>query len=158
MEIKVVIKSQYRASLAMLQQAVEQCPESLWLDDSYVNPFWRVAYHALIYTHFYLGQNEEAFIPWDKHKEGMQLLGAEAPDATPFSREEVLTYLAHCLKQVEIQVDTMDLNARSGFDWLPFDKLQLQFYNIRHVQQHTGELSERLGAHGEIEVGWVGMK
>jgi len=27
----------------------------------------------------------------------------------------------------------------SGFDWLPFDKLELQFYNIRHIMQHTGE-------------------
>lgn len=79
MEVKAIIKSQYRASLAMLQQAVEKCPESLWSDDSYANPFWRVAYHALIYTHFYLGQTEETFIPWDKHEEGMQLLGSEAP-------------------------------------------------------------------------------
>lgn len=70
----------------------------------------------------------------------------------------MLSYLADCLEQVEIQVDAMDLTAESGFDWLPFNKLELQFYNIRHVQQHTGELSERLGAHGEVEVGWVGMK
>ena len=158
MEMKAVIKSQYRASLAMLRQAVEQCPESLWSDESYINPFWRVAYHTLIYTHFYLGQNEEAFVPWEKHREGMQLLGASAPVAAPYSREEMLSYLADCLAQVELQVDTMDLSARSGFDWLPFNKLALQFYNIRHVQQHTGELSERLGAHGEIEVRWVGMK
>jgi hypothetical protein len=34
----------------------------------------------------------------------------------------------------------------------------LQFYNIRHVQQHTGELCERLGAKGEVEVDWVGMQ
>lgn len=158
MEIKAVIKSQYRASLAMLQQAVEQCPESLWADDSYTNPFWRVAYHALIYTHFYLSQRETDFVPWEKHKEGMQLLGPSAPDARPYRREEVLAYLAHCLEQVDTQVDALDLAAESGFDWLPFNKLELQFYNIRHVQQHTGELSERLGAHGEIDVGWVGMK
>lgn len=50
------------------------------------------------------------------------------------------------------------LHAESGFYWLPFDKLELQFYNIRHIQQHTGEHCERLGAYGEIEVGWVGMK
>jgi len=55
-------------------------------------------------------------------------------------------------------VNRMDLEAESGFHWLPFDKLELQFYNIRHVQQHTGELSERLGAKGEIEVRWVGKK
>ena len=51
----------------------------------------------------------------------------------------------------------MDLEAEAGFYWLPFDKLELQIYNIRHIHQHTGELCERLGAQGGIEVGWVGM-
>jgi hypothetical protein len=35
--------------------------------------------------------------------------------------------------------------------------LELHFYDIRHLQQHTGELSERLGSQGEIMVEWVGM-
>jgi len=56
------------------------------------------------------------------------------------------------------QVAAMDLQAESGFHWLPFNKLELQVYNIRHLQQHTGELCERLGAHGEIEVAWVAMQ
>ena len=157
MRTKEAIKSQYKASLAMLRQAIEKCPEELWTDTSYVNPFWRVAYHVLIYSHFYLSPKEVDFIPWKKHKEGMQLLGPSAPESEPYSRAEVLDYLAICLEQVEVQVDAMDLEAESGFSWLPFDKLELQFYNIRHIMQHTGELCERLGAHGEIEVGWVGM-
>ena len=157
MRTKEAIKSQYQASLAMLRQAVEKCPEELWADTSYVNPFWRVAYHALIYTHFYLCPSEADFIAWEKHKEGMQQLGPSAPESEPYSRAEILDYLAICMDQVEQQVDAMDLEAESGFYWLTFDKLELQFYNIRHVMQHTGELCERLGAHGEIEVGWVGM-
>jgi hypothetical protein len=52
----------------------------------------------------------------------------------------------------------LDLEAESGFNWLPFDKLELQIYNIRHIQQHTGELYERLGTSGSIELSWVGMK
>ena len=157
MQEKEAIKSQYRASLAMLRQAIEKCPEELWTDTTYVNPFWRVAYHTIIYTHFYLGPSEADFVTWEKHKEGMQLLGLSAPESEPYSRAEILDYLAICLEQVEVQVDAMDLEAESGFDWLPFNKLELQFYNIRHIMQHTGELCERLGTHGEIEVGWVGM-
>jgi hypothetical protein len=156
MKPKTAIKSQYRASLAMLRDAITKCPDSLWEDASYSNPFWRVAYHALIYTHFYLSQTEADFIPWEKHKDGMQLMGPTAPDAKAYSKKEVLTYLVLCLEQVEEQVDALDLDAESGFHWLPFNKLELQFYNIRHIMLHTGELCERLGAHGEIEVGWVG--
>jgi hypothetical protein len=158
MRTKETIKSQYRASLAMLRQAVERCPDSLWENPEYSNPFWHVAYHVIFYTHFYLHPTEEDFVPWEKHRDGIVSLGDSVEGETPYSREDVLEYLDLCLEQMEEQVDAIDLEAASGFYWLPFDKLELQFYNIRHVQQHTGELCERLGAHGEIEVDWVGMK
>ena len=151
-----VIQSQYRAALAMLRQAVEKCPERLWDDESYSNPFWRLVYHTLIYTHFYLSPSEADFQPWDKHREDMQLLGSSAPEGVAYTRAELMDYLLICMDQVEKQVEQMDLEADSGFHWLPFNKLELQFYNIRHIMQHTGELCERLGAHGETEVGWVG--
>lgn len=156
MNPKPIIKSQYKASLAMLRQAIEKCPEALWTDASYQNPFWRLAYHTLIYTHFYLSPREEDFVPWDKFQKDLQLLGREIPGTRVYSRAELLDYLALVLDQVEIQVEALDLDTESGFDWLPFNKLELQFYNIRHIQQHTGELCERLGAHGEVEVAWVG--
>lgn len=85
------------------------------------------------------------------------MLGPSAPAAKPYSQAALLEYLAHVLTQMEAQVDALAMDAESGFDWLPFNKLELQFNNIRHIQQHTGELCERLGAHGEVEVDWVGM-
>ncbi len=54
-------------------------------------------------------------------------------------------------------VPALDLAGASGFDWLPMNKLELQFYNIRHLQLHTGELCERLGTEAKIDVAWVGM-
>ena len=163
MDIKATFISQYRAALEMLKQAIEQCPESLWVDASYSNPFWQVTFHVLFYTHFYLQSSEEAFVPWEKHKDAHVSLGSpEEPEqsaeaAQPYSKEELLAYLALCWQQVEKQMIDLDLTARSGFYWLPFDKLELQIYNIRHIQQHSGELCERLGATGNIEIGWVGM-
>ena len=157
MRLKEAIKSQYFAALKMLQGAIEKCPDAMWVDTNYVNPFWRVAYHTIIYTHFYLSPTEGDFVPWERHMDGMQLLGDESPDAHPYSKVDLLAYLDLCWEQVNIQVASLDIEVASGFDWLPFDKLELQLYNIRHIQQHTGELCERLGAHGEIEVDWVGM-
>jgi hypothetical protein len=84
--------------------------------------------------------------------------GEEAKNLTPYTQEEMLEFLNFCQEQAVEKVDTLDLEAGSGFEWLPFNKLELQFYNIRHIMQHTGELSERLGARGEVEVSWVGMK
>jgi hypothetical protein len=161
MEPKETYKSQYWASLEMLRGAIVSCPDALWQSPDYQNPFWRIAYHALFYTHLYLSPTEADFIPWPKHRNKFRSLkdaagGTGAEDA--YSKEDVLEYLEFCLKEMGKQVDALDLEAESGFYWLPFDKLELQFYNIRHLQQHTGELCERLGAHGEVQIDWVGMK
>ncbi|HEY9122204.1 MAG TPA: DinB family protein [Brevefilum sp.] len=157
MTVKKSIQSQYLAALAMLKEAIEKCPDSLWADSGYVNPFWHVAYHVLFYTHFYLSLTAKDFIPWEQHRDEITSLEPSVKEVQPYSKEDILEYLEFCLAQVEAQVSAMDLEAESGFYWLPFDKLELQLYNIRHIQQHTGELCERLGAHGEIEIGWVGM-
>ena len=76
----------------------------------------------------------------------------------PYSKEEILEYLDVCKKEAEEKVSAMDLNAESGFYWLPFKKLELQFYNIRHIQHHTGALIDRLRTKENIGVGWVAMK
>jgi hypothetical protein len=158
MNPKTVIKSQYWAALAMLREAIEKCPDDMWLDASYSNPFWGNAYHAIFFAYLYLHPSEEDYLPWENLQEDGELLVYPSEPATPYSKAAVLAYLEHCLAYMEAQVDTLDLEGESGFYWLPFNKLELQFYNIRHIQQHTGELCERLGAHGEIEVGWVGRK
>lgn len=158
MQTKEIITSQYWASLAMLRQAIEKCPDPLWVDASYKNPFWNIAYHALFFTHLYLQPKQDDFIAWEKHRDEVVGMKETTVEIEPYSKGEILTYLDLCLDQVEKQVDALDLEAESGFHWLPFTKQELQVYNIRHLMLHTGELCERLGAHGEIEVGWVGMK
>jgi hypothetical protein len=164
MNIKKVIQSQYHATLAMLEQAIVKCPASLWDDPGSKDRFWHIAYHALFYTHLYLQSSEEEFEPWAKHRDEYEFMGAlpwpphkEPKIGEAYRKEEVLEYYKLCHKLVEEQVAALDLEAESGFSWLPFGKLELQFYNIRHLQLHTGELCERLGTQAGIDVDWVGM-
>jgi hypothetical protein len=158
MTAKATIQSQYRAVLAMLGDAIQKCPEDLWYDDSYVHRFWHVAYHVLFYTHLYLHDSGEDFAPWAKHREEYGSLDTRGSE--PYTQEEVLEFLALCLcwNEIERRVSTLDLEAGSGFDWLPFGKLELQLYNISHLQHHTGQLAERLRNREGSGVGWVGMK
>jgi hypothetical protein len=60
-----------------------------------------------------------------------------------------------CQAEVEAKVPALDLAAPSGFHWLPFNKLELQFYNIRHLQHHTGQLADRLRIVANVGVAWV---
>jgi hypothetical protein len=163
MDYRDVIRSQYQAALEMLRQVIAKCPEALWNNPADKVAFWRVAYHALFFTHLYLQPTEKEFIPWARHRQDYELMGppAWAPDhvpqiGTPYTQGEVLEYLELCRQQVDDRTRPLDLDARSGFQWLPFGKLELQFYTIRHLQQHAGELMERLGARAGIDVNWVG--
>jgi len=147
MNTKQVIQSQYLAAPAMLKQVIVLCPEALWNAPGSQDEFWRKSYHALFYTHLYLQNAEKNFTPWVKHHD---------PDGgVPFTKEEVLAYLSFVENQVLESVHVIDLDGVSGFYWLPFSKLELQFYNIRHIQQHTGELYERLGSSENIKLDWV---
>ncbi len=147
MDLHKTIRSQYLASLAMLKQVIVKCPEALWNAPGNQDKFWRKSYHALFYTHLYLQNAEKDFVLWEKHH--------DPEGEVPFTKDEVLEYLSFVEKQVADCVPVTNLDAESGFHWLPFGKLELQLYNIRHIQQHTGELYERLGAHENIELGWV---
>jgi len=148
MDVKQVIQSQYLASLAMLKQAIEKCPEDIWYDPQEKFKVWSKAYHVVFFVHFYLQNSEKDFVEWEKHHD---------PDGDiPFTKEEVLEYLAFAKKQVMERVPVTDLEAESGFDWYPVNKLELQFINIRHIQQHTGELYETLGIRESAELPWFG--
>jgi hypothetical protein len=141
------IQSQYLAALEMLKQVIVKCPETLWDAPGNQEKFWKKSYHALFYAHLYLQKAEKDFVPWEKHRD---------PDGeVPFTKDEVLAYLSFVQNQVLACVPATDLEAESGFYWLPFNKLELQLYNIRHIQHHTGELYERLGTNENIELGWI---
>ncbi len=157
MYIHAAVRSQYRAAAEMLRQAVVRCPDSLWDDPQYKNRFWHVAYHALVYLDIYLQTSPDAFHPWEKHRDSCRHLD-RTPVGAPYTREEILAYHAICLQQVDLRVPNLDLEAPSGFHWLPFSTLELQLYNIRHLQQHVGELCERLGVTAGVDVDWTGMQ
>ena len=145
MDTQKIIQSQYLAALAMFEQVIVKCPETLCNQDK----FWQKAFHTLYYVHLYLQDVEADFQPWEKQHED---------EGIPYTRDEILEYLSLAKEMVRKRLPQIDLEAESGFYWLPFNKLELQFYNIRHIQQHTGELYERLGTRENIELDWVGMQ
>jgi len=159
-----IIGKQYRASMAMLRDAIAKCPESLWLAPEYPNKFWHIAYHLLYCTHVYLQKSREEFVPWEKHRENYQWLGRlpwpphdQPKIESPYSKEEILEYLEICCREIDAKVPSLDLNAPSGFYWLPFCKLELQLYNLRHISHHTGQLIDRLRTVAQIGVTWVAV-
>ena len=155
METHEVLVAQHRAALAMLRQAVERCPDSLWGEPGSHAPFWQVAYHALFYTHLYQQDSVRAFAPWPGHRKEFLMEDGAPPPAEPASRAAVLEYLAFCEDEVRRRVPQLALDAPSGFDWVPLSKLELQIYIARHTLLNIGELMERL-SRASVAVDWVG--
>ena len=61
--LRLVLKSQYHAALAMLHETLERCPADLWSSTEHLNAFWQIAFHTLYFTHLYVQPNEAAFQP-----------------------------------------------------------------------------------------------
>jgi phosphopantothenoylcysteine synthetase/decarboxylase len=165
--LRAVLKSQYHASLAMLRQTVEKCPDDLWYRTDQINAFWQTAYHTLFFTHLYLQTNEAAFKPWKHHQSNVQhedgQTGPAHPNSTlplipkPYTREQVLEYWTFCDGMVNAAVDALDLQSpESGFYWYKVSKLEHQIINIRHIQLGAAQLAARLRTELNIGLEWVG--
>ena len=153
--LRKALKSQYRAALAMLREAVERCPDSLWVQGK--PPFWQIAYHAAFFAHYYLGPNDAAFRPWKHHRSRYESLDSPPqPMGEPYTRAQVLDYLSQCAAMVDPMIDALDLTSRDpGFSWYKVPKVEHQIISIRHIQHHAVYLSAALRASGQDPVTWI---
>jgi len=165
--LRSALKSQYHAGLAMLRDAIERCPESLWSGSGHKNECWQIAYHALFYAHFYSQRDEASFRPWKHHRADVNFFeGSPHPSRSarpgtlePYTKAQVLEYWELCDGQIDAAVDALDLDSRtSGFDWYPIPKIEHQIVNIRHIQHHVGQLADRVRTAVDEGVDWVGAR
>ena len=160
MDVRSALKGQYRAVLGMLREAIEKWPMELWEKTDGEMPAWRVAYHAIYFTHLYLGKDNESFVKWAKHRDPLQRFGngggaKEGEVIVPYTKEEVLEYWGICREMVDGAVDAMNLERQEcGFSWYQMPKLDHQFVNLRHTQHHVGVLIARLRRLTGQEVKW----
>ena len=163
MDLKNAMAGQFRAGLAMLRECVERCPDDLWSAtvDKPPRTFWRIAYHAAFYTHFYLAQTQSDFTPWSKHVRHAVMTFADEgqelpPEGTVYTQADVMGFIDHLSDRIDGMLDALDLaSPESGFPWYPdFPKLDHVLLTLRHLGVHVGQLQELLFARG-VEPDWV---
>lgn len=148
----------------MLRSCIDQCSDDRWQAPVAQITFDQAVFHTLFFTDVYLGrtleeakrqefhlEHRETFADYEEIGGGLQ----QAHYDKPFS----VVYLDHCrdkARRVLTSETPSDLNARPGFEWLKFSRLETHLYNLRHVQHHAGALSLciRLDAGGGIP--WAG--
>lgn len=169
-ELRALLKSQYHASLAMLRDTIERCPDDLWMSPSQPAAFWQIAYHAVFFAHLYLHRHYDDFKPWAQHQSAVQnqdgLPDEPQPGNTlplipnPYARSQVLEYWTICDGMVDEAMNRLELNSPDcGFYWYKdVGKLEHQFINIRHIQHHAGQLADRLRSGAKGGTQWVAKR
>jgi hypothetical protein len=165
---------QFGAAIDMLQNALVACPDSLWnvpvwniSTQSNFPPqfakFWHVTFHVLNWLNLYLaGIPEEDFTLPDPFAHG-EIDSIEILREQPYSKEELHAYLLstrqNCRARL-LELSDEQLRRTIEYPWSegqPIDFLELQLYNLRHVQEHAAQLSLFLGQHGvpDEALDWV---
>jgi hypothetical protein len=168
---------QFGAAIDMLDNALVACPSSLWRERLWQDPpghplppwfppefaeFWHVGYHALFWLDLYLsGSPEEAFTPpapftWT------ELYPVAVSPERPYTKEELRAYLATTRRKCQATLVALT-DERAGqpveYSWAAGQAvgyLELQLYNLRHVQEHAAQLSLFLGQRaGAAAPDWV---
>lgn len=170
---RAAVLSQFEAGLAMLHGCLRACPDAQWDAPVAKYPLWMVAYHTLCFVDCYLSRGDADFSVRQGtggpgagggrvgggglHPRGRAELEEEFPSRR-FERDELIEYCAICLGKARAMLgeDTAEsLAGPSGFSWLPFSRLELHLYNLRHLMHHTGQLSAAARRAGG-EPRWVG--
>lgn len=152
------LKRQHRSTLAMLQSAIEGCPDEMWNKEYAGVAFWREAYHALFWMHNFLGLRDKRF--------HFQPFGRDidprlfTPPNNTCSRAEALDYAAQTRAYIDAVFGglTLDeLQAADAYDETDFRSVYHRLmYGLRHVQHHVGKLTAYLNLEGIQLNHWVG--
>jgi len=155
--VKEFIWSQFGASIDMLGNAINECPDELWGDESNHTQYWYLAYHTLFWLDFYLTENPDSYVQYKQ----VGLTEHDPKGLYPervFTKEELMDFLHHCRAKCkknisELTDDKANNSYKFGSIKLPF--LELILYNMRHVQHHTAQMNLILRQETDSAPGWV---
>lgn len=161
--LKELLARQFEAALCTLDACIEHCPATAW-DAPVANlAFCQAVFHTLFHTDCYLGPNTESLRQQVFHRDNADFFRdyEELEDRKQqllYDKKSIITYMAFCRRKGSevIAAETADtLNARCGFDWLPFSRAELYVYIIRHTQHHAAQLILRLRLSADMDIPWA---
>ena len=147
--VRTGLWQQFSAAIAMLENALLACPETLWQEHLWIDvesadegTFWETTYHTLgCLERFLTGCSLEALPVFTKRADG----------AIP--RDELSRYLVQLRQQCQRTFAVLSdekMHQPYTFPWpggATVSYFELLLYTLRHVQEHAAQLSLFLGQH-----------
>ena len=156
--LKTSIWQQFGAAIDMLTDAINLCPDQLWTtalwkdpDDERYGQFWFIAYHTLFWLDLYLTGYSDGFTPPPPFVRG------KLPE-NPYTKDQIRAYLDQCRQKCQLTIEALTddkAHQRCKFNWVEASFLEMQLYNMRHVQEHAAQLNLLLGQHDVSGMDWV---
>ncbi len=154
---RAIVWNQFGASIDMLENAMQSCPETVWSDGTQKHEFWYLAYHTLFWLDLYLHGPIEGFQPPKPF--GLEELDPSGVmPSRVYERNELTDYLGYCREKLRNVIAALD-NARlekiitHGRRSMSYE--ELLWYNMRHVQHHAGQLNLLLRQKTDSAPDWV---
>ena len=156
-KINKYVLAQFGASIDMLENAINFCPDELWNQNKGFSDFWYISYHTLFFIDFYLTDSPEKFTPFKDF--GTTELDPKGilPNRV-FTKEELKTYIDHCRNKCKKIIESLNensLNINYEFGTLKLNFFELILYNMRHAQHHTAQLNLILRRQIDSAPKWV---
>lgn len=165
---------QFGAAIDMLDNAVAACPHALWSariwplpadheQDPRAAQFWYLVYHCLLWLDLYLTAVPEAQFAPPAPFTRAEIDQQESLPEQPYTQEELRGYLAYARQKAHDALTALTEEQAQRPYYFPWDEehaisyVELQLYNMRHVQEHAAQLSLFLGQHAipDDALDWV---
>ena len=154
---RLAIRQQFHAAIDMLANAIEACPDSVWIGRGR-GAFWYLAFHVLFFLDLYLSPEDESrFQPPPPF--GLSELEPEVIVPEPgYRKNELLGYLEHCREKLDAVMAGMTeawVADPCPFAYRAMSNGELLLYNMRHVQHHAAQLNLLLRQATDSAPRWV---
>ena len=140
---KSVLWQQFGASLEMLENTINLCPDKVWGNQLAFGEFWYITYHTLFFLDLYLSDGIEGFVPPKPFTLSEIDPSGVLPDHV-YTKHELLAYLEHSRKKAQTRITSLTegtLQQHCSFNWVEGSVFEMLLDNMRHVQHHTAQLN-----------------
>lgn len=149
--------AQYGGAIQALENSIRACPDDLWGDVPTWQGFSYIAFHTLFWLDYYLSESPESYVPPAPFgREEMDPEGVLPPRT--YTRDELLAFLEHGRRRCRALIASLTDEAAAQPSCFPRQvatRGEALFYNMRHVQHHTGQLQLLLRQHGVEPPRWA---
>jgi hypothetical protein len=158
------ICDQINASLYMLKDCIDRCPEKEWNEKHNDYPFSQVVFHTLFDLDLISCNSETQLKNQQFHKDNMHYfdgyeeLNEKRPDHY-YEKAFIEKYYQHCTIKVLNITKEIDVNIilTPNMDIYKSMTIHRRLINgIRHIQHHSAQLGLRLQYISGIEMNWIG--